>query len=132
LRPIPVDNAFVDFLVIPPRNGYARVIHKYILESYQAEALEFQWLVDGRPVSDDSFILTPGIDRHLNRFEATPYPNRFRTTFIRIAEKIPCRIRVRNLTLFEQYAYGAVFGWHYPVLKSHDNISAEAIDDAAR
>jgi hypothetical protein len=133
LRPVPVGPNFVDFLIVPPLGGSAAVIYKYVAEGFEADAMEFQWLLDGQLVAPDSFVLTPGIDRHLDRFLTAPFPCRFRPIFLRIKEGSRSVIRARNLTQRSQYAFGAVFGWYYPVMQSPaDTLHTEGIDDAVR
>jgi len=132
-RPVDPGGGWVDFLEVPVRNLNARVIYRYGITTETANVAEFRWILGNTLLSVAPFTMTPGIERHLDRFVVHPYPVNLRDTFIFAKSKYRLRIQVRNLTIAQQYVWGIVYGWYYPSLESPNEITPqEGIDDTVR
>lgn len=132
-RPVDPGGGWVDFLEVPIQNLHARVIYKYGLTTETDGAAEFRWVRGNTLLSTWPFVLTAGVERHLDRLAVNPYPVKLRNTFIFAKSIHRLRVQVRNLTLAQQYIWGVVYGWYYPTLESPNEISPqEGIDDTVR
>lgn len=132
-RPIPVGPGWVDFLEIPQLSGHAKILEKYITACQTLGAVQFRWIVNGILMDATQVIVAAGVDQHLNRALAAPYPCTYRHRPMRFGSEHPVRIQALNTTANIQVAFAAVQGWYYPTLGSTNEVTrGEGVNDVAR
>ena len=133
VRSVPAAGTWVDFLEIPRKDSFPRIVYSYVFNSYTTGALEFRWIRGNRLVAPDSFSIETNVERHLDRLVTHPYPNSPRRTVIYLKSDERSVVQVRNTGANAQTGYGLVYGWYYPNTRNPNEVTPqEGIDGTVR
>lgn len=132
-RPVPGNSGWVDFLSITVPEQHNAVINRYILSAFEEASVTFRWIIDGVLINPDSFQMPGAIDRHVDRLSATPFPGRFRSTYIWAGDGSVVTIQANNANQVRKLTLAAIAGWYYPSLGLGSTRGpAQGVTDAVR
>lgn len=133
VRPIEGNSGWITFFTIPKKELFVRIVQSFVLDGFTSNVLQFRFILNNHILAPNSFVLTPNIERHIERFNTHPYPCTSRKTHIFAKADDQLLVQVNNTNGNQQYAYGAVYGWYYPNTRNPNEISPEeGMDDQVR
>ncbi len=119
VRPIPAGSGWADYVTVSGRPQYIAIVSHYTATTVgdpDVSGLEFRIRLNGNPLPLDAVQLTPGIER--NKEGPFSYPTIARELFQPVLETQTLALQVRNPTLIQRMAIGALWGWFYDALDS--------------
>lgn len=132
-RPIDPGLGWVDFLSVPDKDSYTKIIRSYVAAPYTEGQVSFRWLRGNVLLDPDTIDIPANVERHINRLVVHPYPARFRPLTFPAFDRTQVVLQVNNTAQDIQLAFAAVYGWYYPDLRDpFEADDLEGIDDAAR
>lgn len=132
-RPLVSGGGWVNAVSIPKLNSNKIIVKGYVATSEVEGAVSFRWVRNNQLFNPNFLDLTPGIERHIERTLAHPFPCIWRGIFIQGLADDTIILQARNDSGSDQLTFAGVWGWYYPDLQNPNELTAmEGIDDVRR